>query len=62
MKLTNLIDNVSKRRLSMASSVWNWLNGLLIGSVAATAAFVIAAFWALGENGLDVTYEVKKKK
>lgn len=62
MKLTNLIDNVNKQNLSIISSVCNWFNGLLIGSLAATVAWLFLGFWAIIDKGFDVKYEFKKKK
>jgi hypothetical protein len=62
MKLTNLIDNVNKQTLSITSSVWNWLNGLVIGSLAVTAAMLVCYALNLDDEGLNVKYEIKKKK
>lgn len=62
MKLTNLINNVNKQILSIMSSVWNWFNGLLIGALAVATAMLVCDIWGMVDKGLDVKYEVKKKK
>lgn len=63
MKLTNLINNVNKQILSIMSSVWNWFNGLLIGTMAgAIGVAIIVTAGLVDEFGIVLAQDKKKKK
>lgn len=63
MKLTNLVDNMNRQTLSIMSSVWNWLNGLLIGLIIGLIGTSGAIMWYLDDEfGIGIAHKNRKKK